>query len=145
MWWLYFDMPAEQAASRMRSVVSRRLSGGFVWGYGHYLVFASAAAAGAGLAVAVDQATHHSGLTDTQAGFALTTPVAVFLVAVWGLHYADKAPGPLRTFAVPVGAGLILAASFTPEPVLATGALLAALVAGGVVNRALASHGTIGP
>ena len=31
-----------------------------VWGYGHYFVFASAAAVGAGLAVAVDQATHHA-------------------------------------------------------------------------------------
>jgi low temperature requirement protein LtrA len=135
MWWLYFDLPGAEVVARARAAFAERLSGGFIWGYGHYVVFAAAAAAGAGLAVAVDQATHHSKLTDTQAGFAITIPVAVFLVAVWGLHYATKTPGFMRTYAVPIGAVLILAASFTPEPVLTTGALLASLVSAGVIAR----------
>jgi low temperature requirement protein LtrA len=136
MWWLYFDMPAEQSVARVRAVFTERLSGGFVWGYGHYVVFGAAAAVGAGLAVAVDGATHHSALTHTQTGLAITVPVTVFVIAVWGLHYGDKAPGPLRTYAVPVASVLILASSFTPEPVLATGLLLAVLVAAGVTARA---------
>ncbi len=42
MWWLYF------ARSAHRFLVSNRVS--FVWGYGHFFVFAAAAAVGAGLA-----------------------------------------------------------------------------------------------
>jgi low temperature requirement protein LtrA len=136
MWWLYFDMPAGQVVEQARQAFADRLTGAFAWGYGHYFVFAGAAAAGAGLAVAVDQATHHSELTDLEAGFAITVPVATYLVAVWALHARYKPPSLLRTFAVPVTATLILFSSATTEPVLATGMLLAALVAVSVlVNR----------
>ena len=128
MWWIYFDMPAEQQVERARQAFAERLSGPFAWGYGHFVVFASAAAAGAGLAVAVDQATHHSELTDLQAGFAITVPVALFLLTVWVLHVRYKPPGWHRRFAAPVAAVLIVAASATPEPVLVTGMLLVALV-----------------
>ncbi len=136
MWWVYFDMPAEQLVDRARQASSERLSGAFAWGYGHYLVFAGAAAVGAGLAAAVDQATHHSLLTDLETGFAVTVPVAVYLVTVWALHVRSKRPGWHRRFAVPVAVVLILGASATPEPVLVTGLLLATLVALSVaINR----------
>jgi low temperature requirement protein LtrA len=134
MWWMYFDMPGEQVVARARArFADGRSKGAFLWGYGHYLVFAGAAAAGAGLAVAVDQATHHSKLTDTEAGFALTVPVTVFLLAVWSLHYATKTPGPMKTLAVPVTVILILGSSFTAEPVLATGLILAGLTAASLI------------
>ncbi len=137
MWWMYFDMPADLLIERARRTFAERLTGAFSWGYGHYVVFASAAAAGAGLAVAVDQATHHSELTDLQAGFALTLPVAVYLTAVWALHRRFKRPGWQRTIAVPVAAVLIAASGATPEPVLVAGLLLAVLVGLGVAaNRA---------
>ncbi|MEW6477257.1 MAG: low temperature requirement protein A [Actinomycetota bacterium] len=135
MWWMYFDMPGEQVVARARQTFTESLRGAFLWGYGHYVVFASAAAAGAGLAVAVDQATHHSKLTDTQAGFAITVPVSIFLLAVWMLHYATKTPGPIKTYGVPVAVGLILSSSVTPQPVLATGLVVAALVAVAVIGR----------
>lgn len=135
MWWMCFDMPGEQVVARARNVFIERLGGAFLWGYGHYVVFASAAAAGAGLAVAVDQATHHSKLTGTQAGFAITVPVTVYLLAVWTLHYATKTQGPMRTYAVPVAAVLILASSFTPQPVLGTGLVMAALIGAAVIAR----------
>ncbi|WP_165035190.1 low temperature requirement protein A [Candidatus Protofrankia californiensis] len=51
MWWLYFDHPAH----RFLSDTNRNA---FLWDYGHYLIFSSAAAVGAGLALAVDYATH---------------------------------------------------------------------------------------
>lgn len=133
MWWLYFDMPAGQVVERARRAFADQLSGAFAWGYGHYAVFLGAAAAGAGLAVAVDQATGPSELTDLQAGFALTMPVTIYLLAVWGLHFRHKPPSGLRTYAVPVSATLILGSSATPEPVLGTGAVLAALVTLSVV------------
>ena len=93
----------------------------FEWGYGHYVVFGSVAAAGAGLAVSIDQVTGHSTLSDAQAGVAATLPVAIYVVTVWILHYRHKPPGPLRTVAPPVTVALLLLASLTPEPVLVAG------------------------
>ena len=52
MWWVYFDRPVHDLLTSLRKAI--------VWGYGHYAIFAAAAAVGAGLAVAVDQATHHA-------------------------------------------------------------------------------------
>src|SRR5205085_5686109 len=96
MWWFYFDLPAREIVEHVREQFAERLSGAIVWGYGHYLVFAAAAATGAGLAIAVDQATGHSRLTDRQAGFAITVPVAIYLVTVWALHARYKAPNSMR-------------------------------------------------
>jgi low temperature requirement protein LtrA len=135
MWWIYFDMPADELIQSVRQAFSERLTGAFTWGYGNYLVFAGATAVGVGLSVAVDQVTHHSELTDLQAGFVLTVPAVVYLVAVWGLHVHIKPPSAFRNYAVPVVAVLILLSSFTSEPVLFTGLLLAALVATSVVLR----------
>ena len=68
MWWIYFDMPTERLVERARASSDAGRSGALAWGYGHYFVFGAAAAMGAGLVVAVDQATDHSDLTDVQAG-----------------------------------------------------------------------------
>ena len=46
LWWMYFDRPVHDLLTGPRKAI--------VWGYGHYLVFASAAAVGSGLAVSVD-------------------------------------------------------------------------------------------
>jgi low temperature requirement protein LtrA len=136
MWWFYFDMPADQTVERARRAFAIKLSGAFAWGYGHYVVFGSASAAGAGLAIAVDQAAGHSGLTDVQAGFALTVPVALYLLSVWIIHYRQKQSTALHRYAVPVVATLILASSFTAEPVLVSGVALAVLVAlGSALSR----------
>src|SRR4029453_5734649 len=54
MWWLYFNKEAAELLTSLRA--------GITWGYGHYLVFASAAAVGAGLAVNVDQVTHRAAI-----------------------------------------------------------------------------------
>ena len=39
MWWFYFDRPVHDLLTSFRKA--------FIWGYGHYLVFAAAAAVGA--------------------------------------------------------------------------------------------------
>src|SRR5262245_8574968 len=129
MWWIYFDLPSERLVARARRAYNTHASTAFVWGYGHYFVFAAVAATGAGLSVAVVQATGHSELTDAQAGLASTVPVTVYILAVWLLHVGDKDPGPLRSYLPPLGAALILASSMTPEPVLLTGLVLTAMVA----------------
>jgi low temperature requirement protein LtrA len=130
MWWIYFDQPVERLLARARQAFSDlNEKQSFIWGYGHYFVFASAAAVGVGLAVAVDQAVGQSALTDREAAFVLTLPVALYLVTVWVLHWRDKSPGPFRAFACPVAATAIVASSWTGEPVLLSGLALAALVA----------------
>jgi len=129
MWWLYFDLPAGEIVRQVRRNFTRRLNGAFAWGYGHYFVFASAAATGAGLTVAIDQATGHSKLTSLEAGFAETIPVAIYLVAVWALHARYKPKGLWKIIAVPVAVALILASSALSDPVLVTGIIMTALVA----------------
>ena len=137
MWWIYFDLPINQVLRRARDASARREGSlSFIWGYGHYFVFGGAAAVGAGLAVNVDQATRHTALTDVEAALTVTVPVVVYLVTVWALHFRYKKPGLLRDIGAPIGAVLVLGTSWTSEPVLATGVILAALVAASVVlNR----------
>jgi low temperature requirement protein LtrA len=114
MWWLYFDSAGGPAPTTTRSTIG--------WGYGHYLVFASAAAVGAGLSVAVD----HAGRT---AGYAVAVPVAVYLLSVWALRILPRRGGPVGRAVFPVGAALILATPFTPAPVPLTALAMVAVVA----------------
>jgi low temperature requirement protein LtrA len=120
MWWLYFAKPAH------RLLVSDRTA--FPWGYGHYVIFASAAAVGAGLAVSVDHVTHHTELTDSSAGAAVTVPVVLFLLTLWALHLRPHHTGRVHAALPPITAALILASTMTPQPVLITGLLMTALV-----------------
>ncbi|MBB5869273.1 low temperature requirement protein LtrA [Allocatelliglobosispora scoriae] len=83
MWWVYFDRPAHERLGQ-----TDRTS--FLWGYGHYVVFASAAAVGAGLAVAADSATHAAHLSERGAAFAVAIPVAVYLCSVWLLQVRPR-------------------------------------------------------
>jgi low temperature requirement protein LtrA len=136
MWWIYFDQPVERLLARARRAFTE-LGGSqsFIWGYAHYFVFGSAAAVGVGLAVAVDQAAGHSTLTDLEAAFVLTTPASLYLITVWALHWRFKPPGRFRVLACPVTAAVLLAGSWTAEPVLVTGVALAGLVAASLVNQ----------
>ena len=119
MWWMYFDRPVHDLLTGLRKAI--------VWGYGHYLVFAAAAAVGAGLAVGVDHATQHAKVNAVGAGAAVAIPVAVYLLCLWVLHYR---PEHRRTrLAGPLAAALVLLTPFTGHAVLLTGATLVALVA----------------
>ena len=140
MWWIYFDLPNEQLVERVRRDFAAHIRGAFTWGYGHFPVFASAAAVGGGLLVEVDHVTHHSDLTSLESALAFTIPVCIFLLSVWAVHYRFKWATWVRSWAVPTAVVLILASSATAEPVLVTGLLMAALVALNTVatNRASA-------
>jgi low temperature requirement protein LtrA len=102
---------------------SRRSS--FVWGYGHLFIFAAAAAVGAGLAVAVDYATHHAAIGELGAGSAITAPVAVFLVGLWALQPPPRAR---HTYLLPLAALLVLLTSFSGQAALLTGLVLVGLI-----------------
>src|SRR5215212_3607122 len=120
MWWLYFAKEAHEFLTSLRA--------GIVWGYGHYLVLASAAAVGAGLAVNVDYLTDHAEIGARAAAAAFTVPVALFLVAVWALQVRPHHLGRWPSALVPAAAVLVLASTFTAEPVLLTGLLVAAMI-----------------
>jgi low temperature requirement protein LtrA len=135
MWWLYFDMPAEALVRGVRGEFSEHLAGAFLWGYGHYVVFASVAATGAGLVVNIEQVTGEADISRLSAGLALTIPASIYLLAVWILHLPLKRSTWVRNYSVPVGVLVILAASWSPRPVLVTGVVVAVLVAIGQVTR----------
>jgi low temperature requirement protein LtrA len=129
MWWIYFDQPAHHVVDRAREAMTEGTGGNFLWGYGHFLVFLGAAATGAGIALAVDQATGRSELSDGLAGLVVTVPVSAYVLTVWALNARAKRPGPMRSYACPVTVGLIGLLSLLGEPVLTTGLVLAGLVA----------------
>ena len=133
MWWIYFDMPRERATEALRASFSARLSGAFSWGYGHYFVFAAVAATGAGLAVAVDRATGRTSLPRWEAGAATTVPVTIYVLTVWLIHRGHKATSA-HQYTTPASLVLVLASTFTPQPVLLTGVVLATLVGAHVVT-----------
>ncbi|CAA9241597.1 MAG: Integral membrane protein, partial [uncultured Chloroflexia bacterium] len=121
MWWLYFDQPVADLLTSLRVAL--------IWGYGHLLIFASAAAVGAGLAVAVDYATAHAEISALAAGATVAFPVALFLIGVWTLHQRPQATTSGQTFRGPIVALLIALTPFTAQAVLLTGLLLTGLVA----------------
>lgn len=122
MWWLYFHRPVEPL---LEGAPLRRA---FTWGYGHYFVYAAGAAVGAGIAVATDQVTAHGTIGAFGAQMALAAPVALFLFVLWLLHELQHPEVPTRAYG-PVAAGLVLLTPFTGHAVLATGGILATLLA----------------
>ena len=125
MWWVYFDRPVHDLLTSLRK--------GILWGYGHYLVFAAAAAVGAGLAVTVDQVTHRAEVSAVTAGMAVAIPVAVYLICLWVLHDRPEYRGTRLLGAAT--AGLVLLTPYTGYAVPLTGAMLAALVGTKLILR----------
>ena len=101
LWWLYFLEPSGEglASSRHRS---------WLWGYGHFGIFAALAAVGAGLEVAVEQAGHHVEATPTAVGYAVAVPVAAFLVLLWAVHAPIVSSLVIRPGAILSGAAVVL-------------------------------------
>ncbi|HKA02795.1 MAG TPA: low temperature requirement protein A, partial [Acidimicrobiales bacterium] len=129
MWWLYFAQPAEDLVERARDDFGTTSSHqSFVWGYGHYVVFASAAAVGAGIAVAVDEAGHHAEISSRGATLTVAIPAALFLLSVWALHRGTPSRTHIRR-AIPPVALLLVVLAAVGAPVLVLGLLLAGLVA----------------
>ncbi|MFJ9868404.1 low temperature requirement protein A [Streptomyces sp. NPDC101165] len=122
-WWIYFVVPIH---GHLRS--SRQA---FLWGYGHYLIFASAAAIGAGLAV--EQAVGKAHISTLSASAAVTLPTALYLLTVWALHSRHFKVGISQQLVLPVTALLVVCCTFLGEwAVLAAGLVSAAAVVVGV-------------
>lgn len=125
IWWLYFDRPDPLPPTSVR--------GALTWGYGHYFVFSSIAAVGAGLAVAVDHELHTGHASARVAGYAVAVPVAVYLVALWALHLPAKRGAGWVLF--PAAAALVLVTPWLFAPVDLVAGVLVVLVAVTLVLR----------
>jgi low temperature requirement protein LtrA len=101
LWWLYF---LEPAAEGLRS----RRGRSFYWGYGHYVVFASLAALGAGLEVAVQEGAAHSAAANTAVEYAIAVPVALFLLMLYVLHAPLVSEVVIRPLKTGIALALIL-------------------------------------
>ena len=120
LWWLYFYRPVHDLLE------THDLRKAMIWGYGHYVVFASAAAVGAGLAVAVDQVTHTAHIGRTGAGAAVAIPVALYMLSLWIIH--SRPASSAYASLTPVAAVLVLLTPFTPMAVPLIGVILATLL-----------------
>jgi hypothetical protein len=86
----------------------------FAWGYGHFPIWAAAAAVGAGLSVAIDQIIGKTAIGAVGAGASVAIPVAIYLFGLWELHL-PMARGPADKFLGPVTVVLILLTPWTGE------------------------------
>ncbi|MHA6759350.1 low temperature requirement protein A [Streptacidiphilus sp. PAMC 29251] len=124
-WWIYFARPVHGYLKSNRQ--------GFLWGYGHYLVFLSAAGIGAGLEAAIEHAVGESRLSSAGAALVVTVPTALFLVTVWAIHARHNKHGAAQ-LVMPLAALGTLAVTFLGggAAVLGAGVVCAAAVAVGV-------------
>ncbi len=120
LWWLYFEAPSGRWLTTT--------FGAFAWGYGHLVIFGSAAAIGAGIAAAVDREIGAASISTTTAGLATALPIAVYLVCLSVLHLPAWRRG-LITLAKPVAALLILLAAPTGYALQLGAIVLVALMA----------------
>jgi low temperature requirement protein LtrA len=79
LWWLYELEPSGDG-------LSTRPGRSFLWGYGHYGIFAALAALAAGLEVAVRQAGAQNALSPLATGYAVAVPTAAFLILLGVSH-----------------------------------------------------------
>jgi low temperature requirement protein LtrA len=129
LWWVYFVRPAADALRETPNIA-------FLWGYGHYVVFAAVGALGAGLEVAVDSVLHAAHTGPRTAAFAVAVPVAVTLLMVGALQ-ARLAAGRSLLARYSAGAvAMVLAALVSPLglSVLLMGLVASLLVAAEVVR-----------
>ena len=133
LWWLYFTDD-----EHLDSEANNRA---FVWGYGHFLIFAAGASAGAGFAVQVDVLTEHAHLTQATADLAVAVPVAIYLFGLWLVRDRFCLRGPARPVLL-VGGVLALAAPLVPHSMVAlAGLVIACIIVRGELACRASSHG----
>jgi low temperature requirement protein LtrA len=101
LWWLYFLEPAGDG-------LRDRRHRSYLWGYGHYGIFAALTALGASLEVAVEHTAHHLAASPLAIGYAVALAVGAFLVLLWLVHIPILARPVLRPAAVLGCAAVVL-------------------------------------
>lgn len=136
LWWLYSLEPAGDALAE-----ARRRS--YLWGYGHFGLFAALAALGAGLEVAVVRTAHRGEVSEVAAGWAVAVPVAAFLVLLWAVHAPFIRRSLIRHARLLIGAAAVAVSPSTvpvvglPGTVTLIAAVCVAVTASTVVHHQL--------
>jgi low temperature requirement protein LtrA len=142
MWWAYF----KHDAADDRSLVHLNA---FLWGYGHYVVFAAIAAVGAGIQVAADSMHRELGLSSSAASLAVAVPVAAYLAAAWLVSPAGRSLATLWPVSIGIaavlGAGVIIGPIGAAPAVMGMGLVVAILVAVSASRSAERHGGTLSP
>ncbi|GAA4670015.1 low temperature requirement protein A [Frondihabitans cladoniiphilus] len=120
-WWIYFAFPQHNLLGSAGMA--------FTWGYGHYVIFASAAALAAGIEIAIDTGEGEGGshLSTIASSAALAVPCAVFVLFVW-LFVLRRVSSRRVNTVVPVFVVLIALASFAPFALQVVAGLLVIVV-----------------
>lgn len=116
LWWIYV-WPAHH----------HLIGADLRYGYGHYVIYAAAGALAAGRELEIDVVTGHSALHEAWASFALTIPIAGFMLTIWVLAYLPVG-GPWVNIAVPTAAVVMLIDPLLPVPPALSALFLAAVV-----------------
>lgn len=128
-YWIYFAVPIHLHLSSNRQA--------FLWGYGHYLIFGSAAAIGAGIEVAVEESVGKAHLSQFAASACVTVPGALFMFTVWLIHSRHQKRGLAQQLVLPVSSVLVLICTFAGHAAVLLAGLVASLtVAAGVTLTA---------
>lgn len=131
MWWSYFKHPG---------TVRMSLRSAFLWGYGHFAVFAAVAALGAGLQVAAETIQGATHLSPVGAALTVAIPGTIYLIVLAFLHSRLDHERPLAWRLILLTSLLLLltaaSASFLPLglAILLMGILVALLVAWHVMD-----------
>lgn len=119
MWWLYFDDHVEEELHNETTC--------FIWSYGHYFLFAAAAAVGALISVCVDATTQHGQITIDKAVLGLSIALAAYLVAIWLCHDWILKKKGFKFFELLILAVVVLILAVTTKSVLLIGLAFATL------------------
>jgi low temperature requirement protein LtrA len=120
IWWLYFNNSVEHHL-RDKKVA-------FQWGYGHFIIFSSAAAIGALVGVNVDVLTNHGSISIATANFGFSLAVALYLFGLWFCQEKLMGKGGFQSFLMLSVAGVSLLLGLLPHTIMSVGLLIVATV-----------------
>ncbi|HID93969.1 MAG TPA: low temperature requirement protein A, partial [bacterium (Candidatus Stahlbacteria)] len=116
IWWLYFNNSVEHEL--------RNTNFAFQWGYGHYIIFGSAAAIGALISVNVDVLTNHASIELVVANFGFSVAVALYLFGLWFCQERILAKNAVESSLLLVIATCALILGLLPYSVFTIGLLI---------------------
>ncbi|MEN0102557.1 MAG: low temperature requirement protein A [Curtobacterium sp.] len=120
LWWIYFSHEQHDHI--------RGLPSALVFGYGHYFVFAAAAALPAGIEVAVSADAGEADLSHASVAATIAVPVALFVLAIWALALRPSLSVGWNTVVVVLTLAVLATIAVPEVSLVATAVLVAAIV-----------------
>ena len=108
MWWAYFD---HEVSERL---TSQKMA--FTWEYGHFVIFISIAAIGAGLAAGVDVVAHKAEVSNEFVSYFVAISLIIYSATLWILHEAYHLQG-FKKWLYPITAMIVLSIPMFVQPI----------------------------